>query len=82
MAGAAIFANKIKVLTIFFITIYKDSIKVKINRNYVSKYNLYLSVFVDIAKLADFRWKNTDVSKTQEVCHVFHIFFGSSLGKV
>ena len=55
MAGAAIFADKIKVLTISFITIYKDSKKVKIYRNYVSKYNLYLSVFLDIAKLADFR---------------------------
>ena len=31
-----------KFLTMFFITIYKDSRKVKINRNYVSKYSLYL----------------------------------------
>ena len=34
-----------------------------------------------IAKFADFRWKNADVSRTQRVCHVIHIFFGSSLGK-
>ena len=38
----AIFADIIKILTTFIITIYKDSKKVKINRNYVSKYNLYL----------------------------------------
>ena len=41
-AGVAIFADIIKVLTMFIIAIYKDSRKVKINRNYVSKYNLYL----------------------------------------
>ena len=40
--GVAIFADIIKILTMFIITIYKDSRKVKINRNYVSKYNLYL----------------------------------------
>ena len=42
MAGVAIFADIIKMLTMFIITIYKDSRKIKINRNYVSKYNLYL----------------------------------------
>ena len=41
-----------------------------------------LSVFSDIAKFADFQWKNTDVSTIQGVCHMAHIFFGSSLGKV
>ena len=40
-----------------------------------------ISVFLDIAKFADFRWKNADVSRTQEVCHVISIFFGSSLGR-
>ena len=40
------------------------------------------SVFPEKAKFADFRWKNTDVSRTQGVWHVLHIFFGSSLGKV
>ena len=39
-------------------------------------------VFLDIAKFADFRGKNSDVSRTQEVCHVIHIFFKFSLGKV
>ena len=39
-----------------------------------------ISVFVDIANVADFQWKNGDVSKTQGVCHVIYLFFGSSLG--
>ena len=33
-----------------------------------------MSVFLDIAKFADFRSENADVSRTQEVCHVIHIF--------
>ena len=41
-----------------------------------------ISVFLDIAKFADFRYKNADASKTQGVCHLIHIFFGSSLNKV
>ena len=41
-----------------------------------------ISIFLDIVKFADFRWKNADVSRTQGVCHLIHIFFGSSLGKV
>ena len=41
-----------------------------------------MSVFLDISKFADFRLKNADVSRTQGVCHVIHIFFESSLGKV
>ena len=41
-----------------------------------------LFVFSDIGKFADFWWKSADVGKTQGVCHVIHIFFGSSLGKV
>ena len=32
--------------------------------------------------IADFRWSKADFSRTQEVCHVIHTFFGSSLGKV
>ena len=40
------------------------------------------SVFLDIAKFADFWQRNVDVSRTQEVCHVIHIVFGSSLGNV
>ena len=41
-----------------------------------------ISVFSNVAKFADFRWKNADFSRTQAMCHVIHIFFGSSLGKV
>ena len=37
---------------------------------------IYISI--DIAKFADFRWKNADVNRS----HVIHIYFGSSLGKV
>ena len=41
-SGVAIFVDIIKILTMFFITIYKDSGKVKINRNHVTKYNRYM----------------------------------------
>ena len=40
-----------------------------------------LSVFLDITEFADFRLKNADASRTQLVCHIIYIFFGSSLGK-
>ena len=40
--GVAFFASIIKIFTMFIITIYTNSRKVKINRNYVSKCNLYL----------------------------------------
>ena len=40
-----------------------------------------ISVFSDIVKFADFWWISVDVSRTQGVCHVIYIFFGSSLGK-
>ena len=41
-----------------------------------------ISVFLDITKVSDFLWKNTDVCGTQEMCHVIYIFFVSSLTKV
>ena len=41
-SGVAIFADIIKVVTIFIKTIIKDSRMVKRIRNYVSKFNLYL----------------------------------------
>ena len=41
-----------------------------------------MSVFFDITKATDLRWKNTDISRTQEGCVVIFIFFSSSLGKV
>ena len=40
-----------------------------------------LSVFLDIAKFADFGGENVDIS-TQGVCHVIHTFFESFLFKV
>ena len=42
----------------------------------------YISVFLDIAKFADFQWKNADFCRTQGVYYVIHIFFGSSLGEI
>ena len=36
----------------------------------------------DITKIAEFGWKNADVSRTQGMCHVIYVFFESSLGKV
>ena len=61
--------------------IIKDPKEVKRIRNYVPKLQT-ISAFSDIAKFADFRWKNADVSTIQGVCHVIHIFFGSSLGNL
>ena len=40
------------------------------------------SAFFDITKFVDFRSKNADVSRTQGICHVIDIFFGSSLRNV
>ena len=39
-----------------------------------------LHVFLHIAKYADFRQKITNISRTQGMCNVIHIFFGSFLG--
>ena len=50
--GIAIFADIIKVLAMFIITIYKDPRKVKINRNCIKIQSI--SVFLDIAKFANF----------------------------
>ena len=41
-----------------------------------------IPVFLDTTKFADFPQKNSVVSRTQRVCHVIHIVFESSLGKV
>ena len=40
-----------------------------------------ISVFFDIAKFANFHWKNSDYSRTQRLFHVINIFFRLSLGK-
>ena len=42
----------------------------------------YISLFLDITKFDDLRWKNADVSRTQGGCHMIHKFFESLLGKV
>ena len=34
-----------------------------------------ISVFLDIRKVVDFRWKSADVSRTQEVCCLIYMFF-------
>ena len=39
-----------------------------------------ISAFVDIKKVNDFRFKNANVSGTQEVSHVVYMFLRSSLG--
>ena len=35
-----------------------------------------VSVFLSITKVAIFRWKNADVSRTQGKCHVIYVSFG------
>ena len=40
--------------------------------------NAIILVFLYIAKIADFWSKHADFSKTQGVCHVIYIFYGSS----
>ena len=40
------------------------------------------SVFFDITKIADYRWKNAEVSRTQGVCHVIYMLFRCSLGSL
>ena len=41
-----------------------------------------MPVFLDTTKVADFQWKNIDVSRSQGVCHVVYMVFGSSFGKI
>ena len=75
------FADIIKIITSFIKKIFKDSRKVRRIRNYVSKCNLYL-YFLIKQNLLICGKKNADVSRTQSVCHMIRIIFGSSLGKV
>ena len=67
------FADIIKIAAIFIETTFEKSYKVKIIRNYLLK--CICTVFLDITKVADFQWKNADVSRTQGVCHVIYIFW-------
>ena len=41
-----------------------------------------ISVFIDITKFVDFRWKNAYVKRTHGVYDVIYIFCESSLGKL
>ena len=41
-----------------------------------------MSLFRDTTNVADFRWKNADVSRTQGMFHVIYTFFVAFLGKV
>ena len=42
----------------------------------------FVSAFFDISKFADFQLENGDVSRTQEVRCVVHLFLKLYLGKV
>ena len=42
---------------------------------------IFISIF-DKLKTADFHWKNGDVSRTQIMCYVIRMVYGSTLGKV
>ena len=74
------FVDVIKIVTMFIKKNLKSQRKLKELK--LMYQNESTSVFSDIAKFSDFRFKNADVSTTQEVYHVIHIFFRFSLGKV
>ena len=40
------------------------------------------SVFLDVMKIANFWWKNADVSRTQRMSHVIYMFSRFYLGKL
>ena len=68
--GVAIFADITKIVTL------KEKLK---NEKLYTK-TQSISVFVDVKKFDNFGWKNADVSRNKVVCHMIHIFIGSSLG--
>ena len=39
-----------------------------------------IPVFLDTLKIAEIQKKNAVASRTQRVCHVIYVLFGSSLG--
>ena len=41
-----------------------------------------ISLFLHIRKIVDFRWEDADVGRTQGMCHMIQLFFGSFLGKM
>ena len=75
----AIFADIIKIVTIFIKTIFKDSKKLKeLEIIYQNVIYICISWYIQICWFAV---KNADVSGNQGLCHVIYIPFGSSLGK-
>ena len=76
-----IFADIVKIVTIFIKTIFKDSKKVKTIRNTVLKSNLYLYVLIQQNLLISTK-KIADVSRYKGLYHMIDIFFRSSLGKI
>ena len=75
-------ADIVQIETMFIKTAFKDSKKVKRKNEklYIKIQSAF--VFIDITKIADFGWRNADVSRTQGMCHVICIFVGSSLCKI
>ena len=76
MPRVAILTDITKIVTMFIRKILEDSKKVKIIKNYVSKWNLYpyflISVYLNVRifLICRFPVKNTDVSRTQAVRHM------------
>ena len=65
------FVDVIKIVTMFI----KKKVSKKVKELKLMYQNESISVFSDIAKFSGFRLKNVDVSTTQGVYHVIHIFF-------
>ena len=61
----------------FMKTIFKNWKNFKRTRNYVPRWNLCMYFLISAENML-----MTDVSITQGVCHLIHVFFGSSLAKV
>ena len=71
------FADIIKIQIMFIKSTFKDSNKVKRNRNYVLKCSLCPFLCYEGCW---FPVKKADASTTKSVCHVIYIIFGFSLG--
>ena len=76
----AIFADIIKIVTMFIKTVLKDSKQVKRIRNYVPNWNLYL-FFLKKQNLLISDEKMLMLAELREFFYVIHILFESSLGK-
>ena len=72
----AIFVGIIKIIAIFIKKISrKIKNKEKLKESEIMYQNAIYTAFFDLAKFTDFRWKSADVSRTQVVCRVIHIWF-------